>query len=161
MNRREMVILPGIALAAGHAFSQTQSTTTSPSTGSETLSHKAIARFTNLKSFYTIPKSTAKQGKYINFFTSLLLLTQTQQTQAAAIFSGASASHATVKANIKTAREALAQAVENNDGAGIERAAGAIGRLTAQRHVVGANANAAFFQLLTAEQQAKYTQFKS
>jgi hypothetical protein len=61
---------------------------------------------------------------------------------------------------MKTAREALAQAVENNDGAGIERAAGAIGKLTAQRHVAGANANAAFFQLLTAGQQTTLNQYK-
>jgi len=161
MNRREMVILPGIALAAGRAFSQTPSTSASTSTGSQTLSHKAIARFSSLKSFYTIPKSAEKQTKYVSFFTALLSLTQAQQTQAAAIFSSASAAHKIVKAGMNTARQGLAQAVENNDGASIERAANLIGKLTAQRHTNGANANAAFYQLLTADQQAKLLQMKS
>jgi hypothetical protein len=161
MNRRQMVILPGIALAASQGFSQTPSTTTSPSTGSTTLSHKAISRYSRLKSFAMIPKSTSKQAKYVNFLTTLLSLTSTQQTQTATIFSNASASHATVKTSMKTDRQSFAEAVENNDGAGIEKVAGAIGRLTAQRHSIGGSANAAFLQILSADQQAKFIKFKS
>jgi hypothetical protein len=159
MNRREMVILPGIALAAGSALSQ--STATSSSTGSQTLSHKAIAKYSRLKSFSLVPKSAAKQAKYVNFLSTLLSLTATQRTQTAAIFASASASNTTVKTTMKSARQSFAEAVQNNDGAGIDRAAGMIGKLTGQRHSVGGSANAAFFQLLTAEQQAKYTQFKT
>jgi hypothetical protein len=161
MNRREMVILPGIALAATRGFSQTQSTAASPSTGSATLSHKAIARYSRLKSFSTIPKSAAQQAKYVNFLTTLLSLTQTQQTQTASIFSNASASHATVKRSMKTARQSLAEAVKNNDGEGISRASGAIGKYEGDRHSIGARANAALYQILAADQQAKLSQFKS
>src|SRR5580658_2392993 len=117
MNRRQMVILPGIALAAGRAFSQTEAAARTSSTTPGTVSHKKMAKYSGLKSFYTVPKSAAKQAKYISFLTELLQLTPTQQTQAASIFSGAGISHKTVKKSVKASRQTLAQAVKNNDSA--------------------------------------------
>ena len=160
MNRRSMVILPGIALGATRAFAQTQ-TAASPSSSSGALSHKAIARYSRLKSFYTIPKSEAKQAKYIIFMTTLLSLTAAQQSETAKIFASASSSHAEVKKSVKGARQTLGEAVKNNDHDGINRVSNALGTLAAQHHSLGASAQAAFFQILTPDQQTKLNQFRS
>jgi Spy/CpxP family protein refolding chaperone len=154
MNRRQMVVLPGIALAAGRGFSQTQRTI-SPSVYSGTLSRKAEAHFSRLKSFSSVPNSPAKQAKYIGFLSTLLSLTPNQQTQVATIFSAAAASHAPVKKSMKTERESLAEAVKAFDTAGINQTSATIGTLAGQRHQIGANAYAAFFQTLTSDQQAR------
>src|SRR5580658_2803306 len=103
MNRRQMVILPGVALAASRGFAQTQQGAANAATGSGSLSHKAAAKYTRLKAFSTIPKSEAKQAKYINFLTNLLSLTSSQQAQATSIFSAGRASRGTVKTSIKGA----------------------------------------------------------
>jgi Spy/CpxP family protein refolding chaperone len=157
MNRRSMVILPGIAMAAAsRGFAQAQET----ASGSGKLSHKAIGNITRLKSFSKIPKSAAKQAKYVNFLTVLLSLTENQRTQAAKIYASASASHAAVKQNMKAARQSLSEAVKSNNGVAIGKEAVAIGTLSAQYHAIGANAHATFFQTLTEAQQAKFNQFR-
>jgi len=160
MNRREMVILPGMALAAS-GLARAQQAAVTPSKSSGGLSHKAIARYGRLKAFYTIPKSEAKLTKYISFLSTLLSLSPAQQTQAAGIFGNASTSHATVKKSMKTVRQSLAEAVRNNDSAGINQTSVAIGTLAAQQHAIGAGANAAFFLMLSGTQQATLNQFRS
>jgi hypothetical protein len=160
MNRRQMVVLPGIAFAATRGFSQT-SDAVSASPRSTVISRKALSHYSSLKSFFTIPKSAAKQTKYINFLTTYLSLLPNQKSQTESIFSTASASKAELKKNIKAARQSLSQAVKNNNLAGIGNASVAIGTLVAQRHSIGANANAAFFQLLTSDQQARLSQLTS
>ncbi len=161
MNRRAMVILPGIALAAGRGFSQTKPAAGSPSTGTGRISHKAKAKFSRLKAFSAIPKSEAKQTKFVGFLTTLLSLTPNQRTEAANLFSAAGASGAQVKQNLKTARTTLSEAVKNNDAAAIGNAAALIGSLTGQHHEIGAKAHAAFVQMLTPDQRSKFDQFRS
>ena len=161
MNRRQMVILPGIALAASRGFSQSPQSATTASAGSPSVSHKAIARYSRLKAYYTIPHSAHKQAKYIGFLTTLLSLTPSQQTEAASIFAAADTSHSEAKVSMKAVRQSLGEAVRNNDSSGIARTTVAIGKLATQQHSVGANANAAFFQILTIAQQATLNQFRS
>jgi hypothetical protein len=43
--------------------------------------------------------------------------------------------------HVKAARVDLGKSVTANDDAGIQRGAGSVGRLAAQRHVIGARAN--------------------
>jgi Spy/CpxP family protein refolding chaperone len=159
MNRRQMVVLPGIALAASRGFAQTQQAAVSPASG--TLSHKALAHYSRLKSFSKVPKSASKQAKYISFLTTHLSLLANQQSQLTSIFADASASHAELKTSIKSTRRTLGQSVKNNDAAAINKTSAAIGTLVAQRHATGAHAYAAFFQLLTADQQAKLAELTS
>jgi LTXXQ motif family protein len=157
MNRRQMVVLPGIAFAATKGFSQTTDAVPVSSRSAAT-SHKVLSHYTRLKSFSKVPKSAAKQAKYITFLTAHLSLLPNQQEQTASLFAAASASEATLKVGMKSARLSLSESVRNNDLAGIGKNAAAIGSLVAQRHTIGANANAAFFQLLTSDQQAKLKQ---
>jgi hypothetical protein len=158
MNRRQMIVLPGIALAAGRGFSQTPDAVPVRST---TISHKALTHYSSFKSLFKIPNSAAKQAKYINFLSTYLLLLPNQQSEAASIFAAASASKVELKTSIKAARQSLGQSVKNNDVAGISKPSAVIGTLVAQRHAIGANANATFFKLLTGDQQAKLSQLTS
>jgi hypothetical protein len=160
MNRRQMVVLPAVALAASRGFAETQGAVVS-TTGSVTNSHKAIAHYSRPKSYYTIPKNARKQAKYISFLTTVLSLAPNQQADAASIFASASTSDAALKKQIKVIRQSLGESVRANDSAGMSKTAVAIGNLVSQRHVIGANANAAVFQLLTADQQAKLNQIRS
>jgi hypothetical protein len=160
MNRRQMVVLPGIAFAASQGFSQTPEAVSASSRSAAT-SHKVLAHYSRLKSFSKIPKTAAKQAKYISFLTTHLSLLANQQVETANIFAAASASEAGLKSSMKAARQSLGQAVKSNDIAAITKASAAIGTLVAQRHTIGANANAAFLQLLTSDQQAKLSQLTS
>ncbi len=157
-SKLQMVVLPGIAFAASCGFSQTPDAVPTSSRSAAT-SHRVLAHYSRLKSFSKIPKTAAKQTKYISFLTAHLSLLANQQSEAAKIF--AAARHLrrrNCKTSMKAARKSLGQSVMNNDTAGISKAAAAIGALVAQRHTIGANANAAFFQLLTEDQQAELRQ---
>jgi Spy/CpxP family protein refolding chaperone len=160
VNRRQMVILPGIALAASRGFAQTQDAAPASSSFG-TISHKVTAHYSRIKSFSTIPKTAAKQAKYIGSLGKVLSLSPAQQDETASIFAAASSSDATLKKSIKTTRQSLGEAVKNNDSAAISEASVAIGTLLGQRHLIGAKANAAFFQVLTADQQARFNQLKA
>ena len=97
----------------------------------------------------------------ISFLTTLLTLTSAQQQQATTIFTNAATAAAPVHASMKTAREALRTAVTGNDTAAIGTSANSIGTLTGQLTSIEATADAAFYQMLTPEQQTKFTQFEN
>jgi Spy/CpxP family protein refolding chaperone len=97
----------------------------------------------------------------IGFLTTLLTLTTAQQQQATTIFTNAASAAMPVHTSLKAARENLKTAVTGNDAATISTSANTIGTLTAQLTSIEATAEAAFYQILTPEQQAKFTQFES
>jgi Spy/CpxP family protein refolding chaperone len=59
---------------------------------------------------------------------------------------------------MQAARTALQTAIESNDTAGINAQAAQIGTLTTQEVEAQATARAAFYAILTADQQTKYKQ---
>jgi Spy/CpxP family protein refolding chaperone len=97
----------------------------------------------------------------VTFLTTLLTLTTAQQQQATTIFTNAASSAAAVHGSMKTAHEALKTAINANDAATIDQTATTIGTLTAQMTSIEAKAQAAFYLILTPEQQTKLTQFES
>ena len=97
----------------------------------------------------------------VNLLTTVLSLTSNQQTQATTIFTAAAASNMVVRNNLQTARQSLADAVKNNDTAMIDQLSTTIGNLTGQLTSGDAKANAAFYQMLTPDQQTKLNQLKS
>jgi hypothetical protein len=160
MNRRQMVILPGVAFAATRGFAQAQQpAATSSSSG--TVSHKALARYGRPKYAYKVPGSARKQGKYISFLTTLLSLSPGQQAETASIFAAASTSASELKPAAKANKRSLGASAGANNSVGIGQAALAIGKMAAERHTIGARANAAFFQILTADQQETLTKLRS
>ncbi len=92
---------------------------------------------------------------HVEFLSTVLNLNATQQQQATTIFTNAAKNGAALHDSMKTARQALDTAVQNNDAAGIEQAANNIGSVTAQMTALHAKADAAFNQILTPDQQAK------
>ena len=160
MNRRQMVILPGVALAATRGFAQTQQPAATPS-GSGPLTRKAMARYGHLKYSYKVPHTASKQAKYISFLSAFLSLSPGQQAETADIFAAASTAAGQLKATAKTHKRSLGTAAAANDIGGISQSSLAIGKVASQRHTADARANAAFFQILTADQQEKLTKFRS
>jgi Spy/CpxP family protein refolding chaperone len=93
--------------------------------------------------------------------TALLNLTTTQQTQATAIFTTERNAVSGLLTGLQTAHATLQAAIQNNDTAAITTQATLIGNLTTQQVEAGANAEAAFYATLTADQQTKYKQLLS
>jgi hypothetical protein len=159
MNRRSLVALPGIAaFAASRAFAETQETA-----GAGVVTHvsiKALVKHTGSKAAYKIPKSAAKQTRYLNSLTTLLSLTSAQQAAAAAVFTNAANNRASLKSSLKAAHKALRDAVQGNDSGAMTQVSSTLGVLTGQKIANGAAANAAIFQLLTPAQQAKLAQYQ-
>ncbi len=98
---------------------------------------------------------------HLAMLTKHLDLTAAQQQQATTIFTNAASAQTTLHASLKTAHDGLNSAIKNNDTAGIDQAAATIGNLTAQMISNHARSQAAFFQILTPDQQTKMTQFES
>ncbi|HKE30711.1 MAG TPA: Spy/CpxP family protein refolding chaperone, partial [Candidatus Angelobacter sp.] len=63
--------------------------------------------------------------------------------------------------DMKTAHQNLETAIKNNDQSGITQASNAIGNLIAQMTAAHAKAQAAFYQILTPDQQTKMNQLES
>jgi Spy/CpxP family protein refolding chaperone len=97
----------------------------------------------------------------VNFLTTILSLTAAQQQQAMTIFTDAATTALTVRSNLKTAHQSLGNAVKSNDISSIDQVSITIGNLTAQQVSTKAKANAAFYQILTPDQQAKFNQIQS
>ena len=88
-------------------------------------------------------------------------LTAAQQQQATPIFNNMVTTQTNIQNSLKTAHQDLESAIKANDAGAIEQAANNIGNLTAQMVSNHAKAQAAFFQILTPEQQTKLSQMES
>lgn len=111
------------------------------------------------------PATGGNRGNFVqrrvNYLTTLLSLSSTQQQQATSIYTSAATAETSVRSSMAAARQTLKTAVQANDGATIEQTATTIGNLTAQTTLNQAKAEAAFYQILTPAQQTKLAQFES
>jgi Spy/CpxP family protein refolding chaperone len=98
---------------------------------------------------------------HVQHLTTVLSLTESQQQQATTIFTNAMSGAASFHNEMKTAHQNLQTAIKNNDQNGITQAATTIGNLTTQMISAHAKAQAAFNQILTADQQNKLSQLES
>lgn len=92
----------------------------------------------------------------VQMLSKTLELSEAQATKAKAIFSEAEAAAAASRTALSEARTSLAAAIKTNATAAIDQLSRDIGTATAQTTAVDAKANAAFYALLTPEQQTKY-----
>ncbi len=97
----------------------------------------------------------------VKFLTTVLSLTQQQQQQATTIFTNAAGNHQQSHDSMKAAHQALQTAIKNNDAAGIDQASNQLGTLIAQMMASHAKAQAAFYQILTPEQQTKFNELQA
>lgn len=101
------------------------------------------------------PDVATTVARQVSFLTTLLTLTTGQATQATTIFTTALNSIAPIEAQIATAHTALSAAIKTNTTAAITTQSAAIGTLAGQIVAIRANADAAFYLLLTADQKTK------
>ena len=107
------------------------------------------------------PDPATRVQHHIQFMTKALNLTPAQQQQATTIFTNEANGESTLHDSLKAAHESLHTAIKNNDAAGIDQASATIGNLTAQMTSAHAKAMAAFYQILTPDQQSKLNDFES
>lgn len=95
-------------------------------------------------------------ARRVAMLTRRLSLTADQQTQATTIFTAAATANATTYTSLSSVRQQLNDAVKANNTAAINQAANTIGTLTTTLTASDAKANAAFYAILTPDQQTKF-----
>lgn len=106
----------------------------------------------------TVAEIVANQVAHL---TTLLDLTASQQTLATSIFTTQQTALAALQTSMQTAQAALQTAVKANDTNGIAAAASQIGALTIQQVTAQATGDAAFWAILTADQQTKFAELNA
>ena len=104
----------------------------------------------------TPPTPAEIAARRVEFLTNRLGLSTAQQQQATTIFTNSATAAATVRESLRTARQSLSDAVKSNGTAAIDQIATTIGGLDAQQTSIEAKADAAFYQILTADQKTKF-----
>jgi Spy/CpxP family protein refolding chaperone len=104
----------------------------------------------------TPPTAAQIVANQVARLTKLLDLTSAEQTSATTIFTTEQTALAALRTSMQTARTALKTAITSNDTATIATDAAQIGTLTGQEVAAQATASAAFYAILTADQQTKY-----
>src|SRR5262249_42326951 len=160
MNRRQLMMISGAAVATGSGLVPTARAASGP-VASQRASYKALVKLGRLKSSYKLPKTESKKAKYLGSLSAGLTLTSAQHQQADTIFSSALSTRAALRGSLKTARQNLREAVRNNDASAIEQMSANVGSIKAQLISTGANAHVAFHRILSTDQLAKLTQFQS
>ncbi len=120
----------------------------------------AVAGFSAYAQQQQFPDPAQMVQHRVDFLTQKLGLSTEQQQQATTIFTNAATNAQSSHDQMKAARESLQAAVTKNDGAAIDQAANSMANLMAQLISTHAKAEAAFYQTLTPDQQAKYAQIR-
>jgi Spy/CpxP family protein refolding chaperone len=100
-------------------------------------------------------------ARQVSLLTHLLTLTTGQQTQATTIFTASITANQALDTQETAARTALLAAIKANATATITAQATTLGNLEAQEIANNANADAAFYLLLTADQKTKLDAFNN
>jgi Spy/CpxP family protein refolding chaperone len=108
------------------------------------------------------PPSPAQRAQHqVKYLTALLSLTTAQRQQATAIYTDSATAEESVHQSLKSAHESLRTAIKNNDAASIDQASNALAQEIAQSTSTKAKADAAFYQILTPDQQTKLSDLES
>jgi Spy/CpxP family protein refolding chaperone len=105
---------------------------------------------------HTPPTPAQMVSNQVARLTKLLDLNTMQQTQATEYFTTEETTLATVRTGIHTARTAIQADIKSGNTVDIATQAKTIGGLTAQEVEAQGTADAAFYAILTADQQSKY-----
>jgi Spy/CpxP family protein refolding chaperone len=137
MKNRILLISVLTAVSSGFLFSQTTNTPPSPPTPAQMTAHQ------------------------VSRLTTLLSLSAEQQTQATAIFATEQTAMSSVFPSMQAAHKALQAAVKVQDTPAITALAAQIGTFTTQEVQARSTAQAAFYAILSTDQQSKYDQLQS
>lgn len=102
------------------------------------------------------PDPATRVQMRVNMLAQQLGLTDDQKAKATTIFTDAMTAEQTVQTSMHTARTALSDAVKANNSNAIDQAATTIGTLTGQMTSIQGKADAAFYAILTPDQQSKF-----
>ena len=101
------------------------------------------------------PDPTTMIQRHIQRLTNLLSLTPAQVTQATTIFTSSMNAVTPLQSTLNTDRQSLQTAVKGNATATIDQLAAAMGTLSGQIIAIQNKADAAFYAILTPDQQTK------
>jgi len=104
----------------------------------------------------TPPDPATMVANQVEHLTEQLTLTAAQQAQATTIFTNAATAVTPIRTNLQTAHDSLGTAVHKGDTASIDNLSSQIGSFTGQEVDIQSKAQAAFYKILTAEQQTKF-----
>jgi Spy/CpxP family protein refolding chaperone len=108
------------------------------------------------------PPSPAQRTQHeVKYLTTLLSLTTAQRQQATAIYTNSATAEEAVHQSLKSAHESLRTAIKNNDATSIDQASNALAQEIAQSTSTKAKADAAFYQILTPDQQTKLSDLEN
>jgi Spy/CpxP family protein refolding chaperone len=108
------------------------------------------------------PPSPAQRVQHeVKYLTTLLSLTAAQRQQATAIYTNSATAEESVHQSLRSAHESLRTAIKNNDATSIDQASNALAQEIAQSTSTKAKADAAFYQILTPDQQSKLSELES
>jgi Spy/CpxP family protein refolding chaperone len=135
MNKFSIIAATG-ALAAALAFGQTGTGTTNTPP--------------------TPPDPATMAQMRVDWLARTLNLTDAQKTQAQTIFLNAITASQALRTEGQTLHESLVTAIKANNNAGIDQVANELAVHDAKTTAINAKAEAAFYLILTADQQANY-----
>ncbi len=106
------------------------------------------------------PDPTSSVRRQMQYWVDVLSLTPEQTEQVVSLFVEARKSQDALRSEFQVSRQNLGAAIKNNDANAIEQASELFGSLSAKSTSARAKAAAAFYQVLTAEQQTKFNQIE-
>jgi Spy/CpxP family protein refolding chaperone len=109
----------------------------------------------------TPPDPATRAEHQVKRLTTLLSLSTAQQQQATTIFTDAAKAEMALHQQLRSAHQNLGAAVKANNAATIDQVATTLGNLMAQSISTQAKAQAAFYQILSPEQQQKLSELQS
>lgn len=92
----------------------------------------------------------------VSMLASELGLSDDQKTKATTIFTAAGDAAQNPRTALRTTAQSMTDAIKKNDTAGIDQLSANIGTLQGQLGAIQAKAEAAFYAILTPDQQSKY-----
>ena len=107
----------------------------------------------------TPPDPATIAQRQVRRLTRLLALTPAQVTQATTIFTNSLTATGPLETTLRNDRQSLQTAISTNALSVIDQVSQNIGTLTGQILSIESKANAAFYAILTADQQAQFTKF--
>ena len=107
------------------------------------------------------PSAAERTQRHVKMLTTLLNLTAAQQQQATTIFTAEANSQQNLHENEKSTHDSLRNAIKSNDTAAIDQISAAMAQSHAQAMSTRAKADAAFYQILTPEQQTKMSDLEA
>ena len=104
----------------------------------------------------TPPDPQAMAQRHVDMLARFLNLTDDQKSSALTIFTKAETDSRSIRTSLQTNRQSISDAVKKNDVSAIDSLATEAGTLNGQLIAIESKAEAAFYAILTADQQTKY-----